>query len=390
MTTKAKTESKEARVPRPSIINATVPTLALRKAVALVCKAKGKWRGTMPILNCVTISAKKGGKTVDVEYRGVDEHVVTTIEGSGDGAVAVSAHTLDAFLSGVMTEAVEIKKDAGDAAVTFSTPTFSLAMVPNHVEDTPSFKWDDELVLAGFSLAEGVLSHLLALTIPFISREETRYYLNGVMMTVADDTLIAVATDGHRLGRRQAKLTAPCAPLLPSIVPRGFITLANTALGKGEVAARFTAREVEFRSGGVMMRSKLIDGTFPDYHRVIPAVAAHTIRFKASDTLPVLTAVGRSRAGSFSADAMKLTSSGGGISIECRVPDGETMTAKLDAAVEGEPPVMGFNARYILGAFKALGGKEMHLNTADSHTPARLTSPTGTEGDLVVIMPMRV
>ncbi|GGD20060.1 DNA polymerase III subunit beta [Aureimonas glaciei] len=390
MTTKAKTENKEAHVPRPTVIKATVPTSALRKAVALVKKAQGSWSGCIPILNCVTICAKKGEKTIDVEFRGVDERVIATIEGSGDGAVAVSVRTLDAFLSGVMAETVEINKDAGDAAVTFSTPTFSLAMVPNHVEDTPEFKWDDDAVVAEFSLAEGVLAHLLALTMPFISREETRYYLNGVMMTVADDTLIAVATDGHRLGRRQAKLTAPCAPLLPSIVPRGFITLANAALGKGEVAVRFTNTQVEMRSGSVMMRSKLIDGVFPDYNRVIPAIAPHTIRFKAADTLPVLTAVGRSRAGSFSANAMKLTPGGGGISIECRVPDGETMTAKLDAAVEGEPPVMGFNARYILGAFKALGGKEMHLNTADSHTPARLTSPTGAEGDLVVIMPMRV
>jgi DNA polymerase-3 subunit beta len=389
MTKKAKTESKEARVPSPSAIQATVPTLALRKAVAMACKAKGRWCGTMPILNCVTISAHEGG-TLNIEYRGIDDHLVTTIEGTGEGAVAVSAHTLDAFLSGVMAETVEIKKDAGDKAVTFSTPAFSLAMVPNHVEDTPFFRWDDEVDPIEFSLAEGVLGHLLALTIPFVSKEETRYYLNGVMMAVTDDILTAVATDGHRLGRRQAKLTAPCSDMAPSIIPRDFISFANSTIGKGEVVVRFTNRQVELRSGNVMMRSRLIDGTFPDYHRVIPAIAPNTIRFKAADTLPILTAVGRSRAGSFSANAMKIAPVNGAVSIECRAPDGETMTATLDAAVEGNPRVMDFNARYILGAFKALGGKEMHLNTADSSAPARLTSPTGAEGDLIVIMPMRV
>lgn len=389
MVTKRKSET-----PGDSI-SATVSSDALRRAVKTLDEARvGAGFASIPILTCIVLAAGPDG--VRAEYRGTDLTVEIDVEGNGSGCLALPARPLRAFLDSVTSETVDIKKEEGDSRAGLTAGRMALKVVAMSVADTPVRKAPRQGERE-FALAEGVLDSLMRYVIPFISTEETRYYLNGVSLEIEGKTLAAVATDGHRLAKRQTTLGASIPDMESIIVPRNVCKLALSAIGEAEVDVRVSDKAIRFSAEGVSIDADLISGTFPNWRRVVPAVGEASFTFNGKD------------AGRFLASAMRMTKNrdkavaltpgeGASLSLSFQaIHDNVDQFATVIAAtVKGQPQRIGANGKYLAGLIRLLGGGDITINQSEkgdgsSYTGAvRISSDKGQEGDVIVLMPMRV
>ncbi|RUV00084.1 DNA polymerase III subunit beta [Mesorhizobium sp. M6A.T.Cr.TU.017.01.1.1] len=354
-------------------------------------------RNTIPILGCVTISMDAPAQRLGVSLFDIDMAIETTLPalssfGSGD-AFAVPLRTLAAFMNGADGEVVEIRKAATDERVTFTCGDFSAAIIPMPADEAPRLtgpKFSD----AGFRripLAEGVMSWLLGLTLPFVSTEETRYYLNGVAFEfgVDDDGMLrAIATDGHRLGSRQTKTTANIVGRPTVIIPRAAIkAVAHLAAGK-EVVLSVDDMKAELSFGDTVIRTKLIDGTFPDWRRVVPKGPFKEFELDAGKIGRLHRASGGVRRER--GVAVKVKPCEGGMSVSANNPE----FGEVSAVFRGETPegvdAFGVNSRYFADMAKAFGAKRIRLGFTGSGDPLMVNVSGGPAGEFAVLMPMRV
>ena len=376
-------------------ISASLSASSFRKAIkTLELARKGAGFATVPILTCLVIVADADG--VRAEYRGTDISVSVDVEGTGSGCIVLPARPLRAFLSGVTSETVEIVKSQGESRATLSSGYLTLKIVPMNVADTP-VRDIPKTVEREFALAEGVLSSLMRFTIPFISTEETRYYLNGVCLAVDSGVLVSVATDGHKLAKRQTTLGTPVADLDPIIVPRSICILALAAMAGAEVDVQVFKKAVRFSGKGVSIYADLIDGTFPDWRRVVPDVGGNTFTFDGRDAGRFLTSAmtmtkNRHRAVSLTAEGRAVS-----LSFAAAHDDIEEFSSVIEAKTVGLPQRIGLDGSYLVAIIRALGGGLITIDQSERGGdkssypgPVRISSTTGQDGDLVVLMPMRI
>jgi DNA polymerase-3 subunit beta len=259
-----------------------------------------------------------------------------------------------------------------------------------------------------FNLAAGDLKRLIDKTQFAISNEETRYYLNGIFLHTTDveghTMLRAVATDGHRLAR--VEIPAPDGAIgMPGvIVPRKAVLevqklIEDPGLGvRVEISAakvRFTFGDPSASSGQVpsaspgqvMLTSKLIDGTFPDYVRVIPSGNDKRLIV---DRAPFAAAVDRvSTISSERGRAVKLAVLDAKLTLSVTNPDSGSATEELDVDYDSSPIDIGFNAKYLLDITEQLDGDTVLFKLADPGSPTLVQDRDGAAA-LYVLMPMRV
>lgn len=343
-----------------------------REALNRVLTAVGRVieaRNTIPILGSVLLEAENGKLTVT----GTDLDIVATASAQADieqaGAICVDAKLLS-----------DIAKKAGDSDISLSLADdklvvksgrsrFSLATLP--AADFPDFG------AASFTADFDIDLAALFAPVQFaISTEETRYYLNGVFLKGGASE--AVATDGHRLARNRG-------PALPDfagiIVPRKTVGL----LPKG--AARVSVSDTKIRvvAGDFVLTSKLIDGTFPDYNRVIPAANEKVVTvdrdamMKAADRVVTIS--------SERGKAVKLSIAPGAIAMSARSDFGDAQD-EVAADYSGEPMDIGFNSLYVRDIFAVLPAGPVTLKLNDGGSPALITG--GLDGWDGVLMPVRV
>jgi DNA polymerase-3 subunit beta len=253
----------------------------------------------------------------------------------------------------------------------------------------------DEGLAHGFGLPAGELRRLIDRTRFAISTEETRYYLNGIYLHVLDQDgasrLRAVATDGHRLAR--VELTAPegTEGMPGVIVPRKTIGELRKLIDELEadqaVEVALSPARVRFQIGRAILRSRLIDGTFPDYERVIPVgneklMVASTRDF--SDAVDRVATISTEKS-----RAIKLALAPGRLTLSAISPDAGRAVEEVDVKYNGDPLEIGFNARYILDMSAQIEGDEIELAIADAGSPTVVRDPKDSS-TLYVLMPMRV
>ncbi|MDP0930220.1 MULTISPECIES: DNA polymerase III subunit beta [Paracoccus] len=349
-------------------------------------------RNTIPILANVLIETTDEG----VSFRATDLDIEVVDRAPAQvelpGATTVSAVMLNEIARKLPDGAlVQITSDdaAGRLTVQAGRSNFSLATLPR--EDFPALAATE--YAANFTASASVLRRLFDKAKFAISTEETRYYLNGVYMHVAQSedgqVLRCVATDGHRLARIDAPLPEGANDLPGVIVPRKTVGELRKLLDDDEadIAVSVSETKIRFATPEITLTSKVIDGTFPDYTRVIPANNSRRLEVDASDFTRAVDRVAtvsseRSRAVKLSLDSDRLV-------LSVNAPDSGTADEELIVAYSDEALEIGFNAKY-LHEIASQVDRDNAVFMFNGPGDAALIREGGDESAIYVVMPMRV
>ncbi|HTW27908.1 MAG TPA: DNA polymerase III subunit beta [Acetobacteraceae bacterium] len=365
----------------------------LMKALAHIQSVAEK-RNTIPILANCLITVRDGTLSftaTDMEIAIVEEVAAATAR---KGSTTAPAATLYEIVRKLPDGAeVEFEHPGGDAQLALRAGRFATSMVVLPVEDFPS-------MTAGqlphrFHLPAATLRGLIDRTRFAISTEETRYYLNGIYLHVAEadgqKVLRAVATDGHRLARVEEPVPEGASSMPGVIVPRKTVAELRKLLDEasGEVEIALSDTRIQFRVGTVQLTSKLIDGTFPEYERVIPRDNDKVLLVGKKD---FSDAVGRVAAiSSERSRPVKLSLARDLLVLSAASPEQGTATEELDAErvkYQAGPLEIGFQARYLNDITDQIAG-DVEFRFADGAAPT-VVRDAADQSALYVLMPMRV
>ena len=349
-------------------------------------------RNTIPILANVLIEAE--GEQVSLRATDLDIEVLDKAPATiaRAGATTVGAHTLHEIVRKLPDGAqVELTDDgqSGRLEVKAGRSHFSLATLPK--EDFPVMASSE--YACNFSAAAPVLRRLFDKAKFAISTEETRYYLNGVYMHAADaeggKSLRCVATDGHRLARIDADLPEGADGLPGVIVPRKTVGELRKLLDDDDtvIAVSVSETKVRFATPGIVLTSKVIDGTFPDYSRVIPVNNTKKLEVDAADFASAVDRVAtvsseRSRAVKLALDEDRLV-------LSVNAPDSGAAEEELAVAYGDEALEIGFNAKYLLEIASQVDRENAVFLFNSSGDPTLMREGDDTSA-VYVVMPMRV
>lgn len=322
-------------------------------------------RNTIPILGHVRLIATNG--TLTATATDLDLEITGSIPVEGDDcAFTVDAKMLAGIVGKLSGDTVTIEPTDNRVTVKAGRSRFTLDTLP--IDDFPTMQAGEFATEFDVDLAALVAPVQFA-----ISTEETRFYLNGVYMHVQDGKLVAVATDGHRLARH----TGQDAPDFEGVIlPRKLVAM----LPKGTVHVSLSRTKVRIQTEETTITSCVIDGTFPDYQRVIPAsnekivTADRALLLAATERVAVVSSE-RGR-------AVKLTAGDGKITLSVE----DKAIEDVDATVS-EPIEIGFNAAYLSEVLRTASGDEVRFAMEPS-APAVVTGDN--ESLTIVLMPMRV
>jgi DNA polymerase-3 subunit beta len=344
-------------------------------------------RNTIPILANVVLRAEEGELSLTATDMDMDIATEVGCSVMTPGTTTMSAHLLYDIARKLPDGAeVEIAVNDGHAMVSAGRSSFRLPTLP--VEDFPAIS-SNELPV-NFSLTAADMRDLIDATKFAISTEETRYYLNGIYIHKAESgELCAVATDGHRLAMTRQALPSGAAQMPSIILPRKAVSELRKLLDDfdGDVLIGLSETRAEFRFGVVRLTSKLIDGTFPDYTRVIPV---GNDRIMQVDVSAFSAAVDRvSTIASEKSRSVKMGLRSGVLTLSASNTDASSATEELEVSYDGPEMEIGFNARYLLDIAGQVNSDMVEFALADQGSPSLVRAP-GDEASLFVLMPMRV
>ena len=349
-------------------------------------------RNTIAILSNVLLKASDGklalsATDMDLEIAGSAGASV-----ANTGTTTAPAHTLYDIVrklpEGAQVE-VTASGDKGSMTVRAGRSVFSLACLPP--EDYPLMASGD--LPYAFTLAAGDLKRLIDRTRFAISTEETRYYLNGIYLHAAKSEgvslLRAVATDGHRLARMELPLPEGASGMPGVIVPRKCVMELRKLLDEvtEDVTVSLSETKIRFVLGDTVLTSKLIDGTFPDYDRVIPTGNDKIMEVVCKDFAAAVDRV--STISTEKSRAVKLSLERGSLTLSATSPENGTASEEIEARYTASPIEIGFNSRYLLDIAQQIEGEGARFAIADAASPTLVRDSTDTSA-LYVLMPMRV
>src|SRR5471030_1440969 len=369
----------------------TVERAELLKSLSHVHRVVER-RNTIPILANVLLraeNAKLAFKATDL-----DLEVIETVaaEVNPGGVTTVPAHMFYEIVRKLPEGAQIVLEASGDRAVMSiraGRSRFTLQTLPE--SDFPDLAAGD--LTHKFTVGAADLKRLIDKTQFAISTEETRYYLNGIYLhtagTAKAGTLRAVATDGHRLAQFELALPSGAASMPGVIIPRKTVGEVQRLIetGEGEVGIELSAGKIRFSIGDVVLTSKLIDGTFPDYARVIPANNDKSLTVDKKDYEAAVDRV--STVSSERGRAVKLSITAGKLVLSVTNPDSGSATEEIEVEYDSDPLDIGFNSRYLLDIAAQIEGEVAVLKLADPGSPT-LIQDKDAKGALYVLMPMRV
>ncbi len=348
-------------------------------------------RNTIPILSNVLLHAKGAALSLtatdlDIE---ISEQVPADVD--ADGAITANALTLFEIVKRLPSGAqvrLELSDDQTRLKLSAGRSDFSLAVLPD--KDFPTISADEKG--ERFTMPSDDLRRLIDKTRFAMSQEETRYYLNGIYFHATDEEggcLRSVATDGHRLARLDTGLPKGAEKIPGVIVPRKAVTELRRLLDDADdlVDVTVSTTKIRFMFNDILFMSKLIDGTFPDYSRVIPSGNNNVMRI---DTQDFINAV--DRVSTVSADktrSIKLSLEKDRLKLMVNNPETGSAHEVLSADYKSEPMDIGFNARYLMEIAKEVDGEKLTLELGDSASPA-IVRDEEDEHALYVLMPLRV
>ncbi len=372
-------------------MKATIERATLLKCLSHVQSVVER-RNTIPILSNVLIEASGDG-TVKVMATDLDLQVAESLGAVAvetAGAITVSAHLLF-DIARKLPDGSQVSLETADnrMAVKAGRSRFSLPTLPR--DDFPMIVEGD--LPTSFELPAATLAQLIDRTRFAISTEETRYYLNGIFLHVSDEELKAAATDGHRLAKFTLKRPDGAEGMPDVIVPRKCVAELRKLLEEAldsSVLIDLSASKVRFTLGGengVVLTSKLIDGTFPDYTRVIPTGNDKLLRLD-----PKSFWQGVDRVATIATEktrAVKMALENDKVTLSVTSPDNGTASEEVPADYKSDGFEIGFNATYLKDILGQIDGDTVELHLADAGAPTLIRQDEKSPA-LYVLMPMRV
>ncbi len=343
-------------------------------------------RQTLPILANVLFEHKGNTLTTIATDLELQISAKVQVPESGDRSITVAARKLQDLLR-ALPDSSDVSLDAKDGkmAVKAGKSRFSLQTLP--AADYPRLTMSQEQ-LQSFSLPQKLLKATLRLVEFAMAQQDIRFYLNGMLFVLEKDQLVCVATDGHRLSYAVMPVEGNFSKQ-EIIVPRKTVIELSKLMADSDepITIDILANQVRFSFGNIELTSKVIDGKFPDYNRVIPT--AHT-KLITIERLLLLSTL--QRAAILSNErfrGVRVSLSTGVLKIACTNNEHEEAEEEIEVAYEGNTVDIGFNINYLLDALATLSSNEINLALQDSAASALFTVPGRTDFKYVV-MPMRI
>lgn len=370
--------------------------LTIERTVLLKClshvQSVVERRNTIPILSNIKLEVAETTLTLSATDMDLEATESVPVQVASPGGITVPAHTFYDIVR-KLPEGSDVLLDAsgGGERLTLACgrARFFFACLP--VQDFPVMTSGD--FVHGFHLMPADLRTLIDRTRFAISTEETRYYLNGIYLHAAKrdgvDVLRAVATDGHRLASIDLPLPAGASGMPGAIIPRKTVAEIRKLLEEATEPVEVSLSESKIRVviDQAVLTSKLIDGTFPDYERVIPT---HNDKQLNVECKPFAAAVDRvSAISSERSRAVKLALADGTLVLSASSAEHGTATEELEVEYSGDALEIGFNSRYLLDITQQIVGDHAHFALADAASPTVLHEK-GDASAIYVLMPMRV
>ena len=366
--------------------NATIDKSILLKSIAKLQSVVEK-RNTIPILANVKLEASENSLTLTV----TDMDLVVTEEIEANisiaGALTIPALTLYDIVRKLPEGAqvnLESEPSSSRLFVTAGSSKFTLSYLP--VEDFPIMSEGD--LTHSFTLKSKEFTRLIEKSRFAMSNEETRYYLNGVYLHLIGNKLKAVATDGHRLASIEIDAPEGSAEMPGIIIPRKAVNEVGKLLeDQEEVKISLSDTKIKFNSGKIQLLSKVVDGTFPDYQRVIPDNNTKSMKVSNDDFKEAIDRV--STISSDKTKAVKVLLSKEVVTITSQGVEGTSGKEDIQAEYDGDNIEVGFNSRYMVEMLSLIESDMVNFSFDEPNSPAIVTDASDT-GALYIIMPMRV
>jgi DNA polymerase-3 subunit beta len=347
-------------------------------------------RHTLPILANVLLT--KSGNDVSFLATDVEIQVQTSAQigaGTDDQATTVSAKKLLDILKALPDlgdSEVGINVANRKATITAGKSRFSLQTLD--ATDFPSVAVSESYA-ASFELPQSTLRHLFQMVYFAMAQQDIRYYLNGLLLVTDGEVIRVIATDGHRLAYCETTISGASLAKQEVIIPRKSVIELQRLLADSDdpVSIDIASNQVRLRFGEVTMLSKLVEGKFPDYKRVVPSGYTNNLTIDRSVLAGSLT-----RASILTSDKFKgirLTLSDESLKVQITNADQEEAIEELDAEYSGDPIEIGFNVSYLSDVLANLKSEKVVVWFGDSNSSALITTEDE-PGFKYVVMPMRI
>lgn len=345
-------------------------------------------RNTIPVLSNVLIEATTAGlviTTTDLDI--MARKTIADVDVKTPGKTTIQMSLLSAIIRKTPDGAqVHFKLDGEKGRMVIVAGRARFALSTLSAEDFPLMTFKE--AQSAFTLTTEAIEDALKRVKSAMSTEETRYYLNGVHFAIENGKMLAVATDGHRLSVAALAVEEIPGDLPPIIVPRKTVNeiLKLTGSMEGDAAVEINERAMSFTMGDVVIQSKLIDGTFPDYQRVIPATHDIVVKVQADELVKAIDRVSTVSAEKTRQVVLDVSKS----VIKFSVTSPETGTASEEVPVDADGELrIGFNGRYLMDVLSGYGGELVEIQLGTETSPAKFRSAARPD-DVHVLMPMRV
>ena len=342
-------------------------------------------RQTMPILSNVLLSARDG--RLSVTATDLEVELVATIELDVDSAGDVTVpgrKLLDICRALPESADITLSQSGEKMTVRSGRSKFTLATLP-----AAEFPTVEEISAdTPIDLPQIKLEELLEKTHFAMAQQDVRYYLNGLLIETGGRYLRSVATDGHRLALCEVEMEGGALPDKQVIVPRkGVLELQRLLSGEGDLCLALGTNHIRIQLDGIRFTSKLIDGRFPEYDRVIPKNPTNEL---IADRDLLKSAMHRTAILSNEKyRGIRLMLGDSGLKLQAHNPEQEEAEEDIELEYRGEEIEIGFNVNYLLDALGAVEGEEVSMAFVDANSSCLIREP-GNDTRKYVVMPMRL
>jgi len=361
-------------------INSNDLSKAIQKIIGVVERKQ-----TMPILSHILIECNNG--TLNITSTDLEVQLSTVVQTTNepeDFLSTVPGRKFYEIIRSLDNKELTIQISDTDLTIESSNSKFKLQSLPPN--EFPLFEATAEET--SFVVKQTVLKGLFHKTHFAMAQQDVRFYLNGLLVETGPNTLTSVGTDGHRLARSVASVDKSKLGEASFIIPRKAIQEAQRIIQDvGETKVTFTDNQATFKFNDVKLITKLIDGSFPDYGRVIPAETSINILIKGENIKPALQRVSILANEKFKGVRIDLEDNR--LTVSSENPEQERAKETIEIDSTGKTLSVGFNVSYLIDAISACEGELVNIGLNDENSSALITDPTDPESKFVV-MPMRL